>query len=303
MSFSFVRTAKWLLPLSVLAMIASIVVFVSPGPQVSIEFTGGTLMEVQLPEGKTRDDLSSALASFTGSGTNLSAANLSQTQKGSWFIRIPTLNNEQHTALLAHMNQTIGQVQELQYTTIGPTVGASLKHRSFWALFAACVAIVIYVAAAFRKIPKSLSPWMFGLCAIAALVHDIVITVGIFTVLSHTTTFQMDTLFVTALLSIMGYSVSDTIVIFDRVRDNLIEQGKRADNLTKLADDSLWQSFSRTLNTGLCALIMLFALLIFGSESIRWFMLALIVGTLIGTYSSFFVATPLLVFWKKWSSR
>lgn len=300
---SFVRASKFLLPLSVLAIIASVVLFIQPGPQVSIEFTGGTLMDVDLPDGKTRDDLAAALASFGDETLNLETAGISRTTNDTYFVRIPTLTNEQHTALLEHLDSTLGDVQELQYNTIGPTVGQSLKQRSFWALIAASVAIVIYLAIAFRKIPKALSPWTFGLSAIAALVHDIVITIGIFTVLSHYTTFQIDTLFVTALLSIMGYSVSDTIVIFDRIRDNLQEEGKRINDFSALADRSLSQSFSRTINTGLGALIMLFALFFFGSESIRWFMLALIVGTVIGTYSSYFVATPLLVWWQKYRTK
>lgn len=303
MQFSFTRAARFLFPVSVLLVAASVVLFYNPGPVLSIEFTGGTLMELQLPEGKTKSDLSSALTSFTQEGVDAKEAALSQTRTGTWLVRMQTLDTAEHTAMLAHLNQSLGSVQELQYTTIGPTVGSSLKRNAFWALFAAGIAIVIYLAAAFRKIPKSMSPWTFGISAIIAVIHDVVITVGIFTILSRYTSFQIDTLFVTALLSIMGYSVSDTIVIFDRIRDNLIEGGKRIDNFEKIADDSLWQSFSRTINTGLCALIMLFCLFFLGSESIRWFMLALIVGTFIGTYSSFFVATPLLVFWKKWSSR
>lgn len=295
---SFIRASRFLLPLSALAVLASAVVFFTPGPEVSIEFTGGTLMEVDLAEDITDDQLADALASFTQDGLNLSVASISETRTGSYFVRIPTLTNEQHTALVSHLSGSLGEFQELQYTTIGPTVGASLKRRAAWALLAAAVAIVVYLAAAFRKVPKTLSPWTFGLSAIAALVHDIVITVGIFTIISRYTTFQIDTLFVTALLSIMGYSVSDTIVIFDRIRDNLTEMGKRAGGFEEVADLSLKQSFSRTINTGLGALIMLFALFFFGSESIRWFMLALIVGTVIGTYSSYFVATTLLAVWK-----
>lgn len=302
-TFSFVKASRFLLPLSVIAMIGSIVVFVSPGPQISIEFTGGTLMEVELPEGKMDTDLRTSLASFTTNDIDLSDAILAQTRSGSWFVRTQTLDNDQHTALIAHLKKTIGDVTELQYTTIGPTVGASLKQRSFWALLAASIAIVIYLAATFRKIPKSLSPWAFGVNAIIAVIHDLTITVGIFTVLSWYTTFQIDTLFITALLSIMGYSVSDTIVIFDRVRDNLVEEGKRINDFSELADRSLRQSFMRTINTGLGALIMLISLYIFGTESIRWFILALIIGTIIGTYSSYFIATPLLVFWKSRSKR
>lgn len=260
-------------------------------------------MELSLPDGKTQQDLQGALGTFTHGDGNLAHADIAATRTETYFVRIPTISNEEHTNLVTHLNAKLGSVQELQYTTIGPTVGASLKRKAFWALFAASVAIVIYLAAAFRKIPKAFSPWTFGISAIVALVHDIVITVGIFIILSQYTTFQIDTLFVTALLSIMGYSVSDTIVIFDRIRDNLNEEGKRGGNLAELADRSLKQSFSRTINTGLGALIMLFALFFFGSESIRWFILALIIGTVIGTYSSYFVATPMLVVWQKLSKK
>lgn len=300
---SFIRLSRWLLPVSAILVIASAVIFITPGPRVSIEFTGGTLMEVSLPEGKTSGDLQAALASFPKEGGSLETATISRTRTDTYFARMTTLTNDEHTALVAHLNTTLGPIQELQYTTIGPTVGASLKQRAFWALTAATIAIVLYLGFAFRKVPRELSPWAFGACAIVALLHDIAITIGIFTIISHYTTFQIDTLFVTALLSIMGYSVSDTIVIFDRIRDNMIQEGRRGGDFADIADRSLMQSFSRTINTGLGALIMLFALFFFGSESIRWFMLALIVGTVIGTYSSYFLATPLLVFWKKRSSK
>ncbi len=293
----FTRLAKVLLPISALLMISSLVLLFNPGPQLSIEFTGGTQMEVELAATKTQADLASAFASFKkGTDAAVDPA-ITKTKTETYFARMRNLSNEDHTALLAHLKNTLGDVRELQYTTIGPSVGANLKQRAFWALAAAVAAIITYIAFAFRKIPKQFSPWSFGTVAILALVHDIVITLGIFTVLSHYTTFQVDTLFISALLSIMGYSVSDTIVIFDRIRDNMNED-KRGD-FEHIANRSLKQTLTRTLNTGLGALIMLFALFFFGSESIRWFMLALIIGTVIGTYSSFFVAAPLLVFWRK----
>ena len=296
---SFTRLSRLLLPVSGLLVLASAVLFfVTPGPRIGIEFTGGTLLEMNLPEGKTREDLEQQLEAFRIAEQPLSSISLARTKTDTWFVRIPTLSNEEHTALLTHLRSSLGTFDELQYTTIGPTVGRSLKQRAFWALFAATIAIVLYVALAFRSIPRAFSPWTFGISAIVALVHDILITLGIFTILSHTTTFQVDTLFVTALLSIMGYSVSDTIVIFDRIRDNLIQEKGRGD-FGAIAERSLRQSFSRTLNTGLGALIMLFALFFFGSESIRWFILALIVGTVVGTYSSFFIATPFLVYSQK----
>lgn len=294
---SFTRLAGFFLPVSAVLVVASLVAFVYPGPKLSIEFTGGTLIELRLPEGVTMERLETALRDVRFGEAALADVDVTA-GGGSYFVRTQTIDNNEHAQLLAALAEDLGDVQELQYTTIGPTVGASLKTRALYALVAALVAIVLYVAAAFRKIPSHLSPWSFGIVAIIALLHDVAITLGIFTILSHVTTFQMDTLFVSALLSIMGYSVSDTIVIFDRIRDNLFAEGKRGD-FTRIAEQSLRQSLTRTLNTGLGALIMLFALFFFGSESIRWFILALIVGTLVGTYSSFFIATPLLALWRK----
>jgi preprotein translocase subunit SecF len=297
MKFSFVRSGPAFLLVSAVLVIISLVLLVYPGPELSIEFTGGTLMEMQLPDGKAKEDLETALSTYQIDGKNVQNVSIAQTKTKSFFIRMQPLSNEQHLDLVKHLESTLGTVKEVQYTTIGPTVGSTLKKRSLISLSIATIAIILYVALAFRKVPRKLSPWRFGVIAVLALLHDILITVGIFTILSKFTTFQVDTLFISALLSIMGYSVNDTIVIFDRIRENL--QQERGEDIGTIAERSLWQTLTRTFNTGLGALIMLFAFFFLGSESIRWFILTLILGTVIGTYSSFFVATPLLVFWKK----
>lgn len=294
---SFIGASRFLLPLSLVLSIGSLVLLVYPGPRLGVEFTGGTLMEIQLPEGKTKDDLESALADLTLEERALGNVALSSTRDQSVFIRSRALGNEEHLALGKHIEKTLGPSPELQFTTIGPTVGRSLRLRALWAIAIASLAIILYLAFAFRKIPKRLSPWTFAISAIIATLHDTLVTLGIFTIMSHMTSFEMDLLFVSALLSIIGYSVNDTIVVFDRIRDNLFLDTHRED-FTALTERSLRQTLTRTINTGTGALIMLFALFFFGAESIRWFVLTLIVGTIVGTYSSFFVAAPLLVYRK-----
>lgn len=294
---SLLRPAKFFLGLSLALVIASIALMVVPGPKLSIDFTGGTLMELRLPEEATKEDVDSAMQSFE-SDPALGNVALSVTKSQSVLLRMRDLSNEEHLALLAHLKGDLGQIKELQFTTIGPTVGASLKRRSFWALGIAAVAIVLYIAFVFRKVPRKLSPWRFGIIAVITLLHDVCITVGIFIIISHVTTFEFDTLFITALLTILGYSVNDTIVIFDRIRDNLQDQGRK-EEFAVVADRSLSQSITRSINTSVSTLIMLSCLFILGSESIRWFVLTLIVGAIVGTYSSLFLATPLLVYWKK----
>ena len=254
-------------------------------------------MEITLPEGKTKEDAQMALREYSTEPPIGNVA-ISTTRSGTAVLRMRNLSNEEHLALLAHLETSLGELEEQQFTTIGPTVGASLKRRSIWALSLAGIAIVFYIAFAFRKVPRRLSPWKFGMIAVITLLHDVLITVGIFVMLSHLTNFEFDTLFITALLTIIGYSVNDTIVIFDRIRDNLATQERRED-FEATAVRSLRESITRSINTSASTLIMLCMLFFLGSESIRWFVLTLIVGAIIGTYSSLFLATPLLVYWRK----
>ena len=293
---SFLKLARFFVPLSAVLVVISLVLLVYPGLKLSLDFTGGTMMELRLPEGKAKTDLEAALDSYAGE--RLGNVSLAETRARTVLLRLRNLSNEEHTALLDHIEQTGGPVTELQFTTIGPTVGASLKRRSLWALGLASLAIVGYIAFAFRQIPRHLSPWRFGVIAVATLLHDILITVGIFVILSQFTTFEVDTLFVTALLTILGYSVNDTIVIFDRIRDNLLHQDRR-EPFPVVAEKSLQQTLSRSLKTAVGTLIMLFSLLFLGAPNISWFVLTLIIGIFFGTYSSIFIATPLLVYWRK----
>jgi preprotein translocase subunit SecF len=255
------------------------------------------MMEISLPEGTEKSTVEEALSTFE-SEIALGNVALSKTKDSTVIMRMRDISNDEHIALQQHLRSELGQVREMQFTTIGPTVGSSLKQRSFWALTIAAIAIVLYIAFAFRKVPRKLSPWRFGIIAVVTLIHDVLITVGIFILISQVTSFEFDTLFITALLTIIGYSVNDTIVIFDRIRDNLSEQGRK-EEFAAVADRSLSQSITRSINTSVSTLIMLSCLFILGSESVRWFVLTLIVGAIIGTYSSLFLATPLLVYWKK----
>lgn len=297
---SLIKLSKVLMTISAIAVIASVVLFFVPGPKLSMEFTGGTLINIVLPAGKTKADIQSAIESFrTADDQSLGNFTLSMTREGNLLIRSGTLSNEEHLALLAHLQQKTGSaIDEKQFTTIGPTVGATLKRQSVYALIFASIGIVFYIAFAFHRVPRKLSPWRFGVFAVVAMIHDLAITTGIFVVLSQLTTFEFDTLFITALLTVLGYSVNDTIIIFDRIRENVAFVDKHED-FAVTAERSLRETIVRTLNTSLTTLITLFCLYFLGSESIRWFILALIIGICLGNYSSYFIATPLLVFIKK----
>jgi preprotein translocase subunit SecF len=161
--------------------------------------------------------------------------------------------------------------------------------------------IVFYIAYAFRKITKPITSWKFGWAAIIALLHDLVIVLGLFSILGHFAHVEVDTMFVTALLTVLGFSVHDTIVVFDRIRENLrIEAGKP---IEEIVNHSINQTIVRSLNTSLTVLFVLLSLLLFGGATIKYFVLALFVGVIAGTYSSIFIASPILVIWEKWQNR
>ena len=294
---SFRTFGKICTTLSGSLVLVSIILIIIPGPKLSIDFTGGSLLELQLPEHAGKEEVIMSLRRFDNDQHPLGNVAVSETREKTFLLRLRTLSSEEHSALLLHLQKDFSHVTELQFTTIGPTVGSSLQKRAILALFLAMIAIVLYVAFAFRNIPKRYSPWKFGIIAVLALIHDVSITTGVFVILSHTTSFEFDTLFVTALLTITGYSVNDTIIIFDRIRENLSLQSK-ADTFEMIASRSLLQSLTRSLNTSISTIIMLIALFLLGPANIQWFILALVIGFIIGTYSSIGVATPLLVYWK-----
>ncbi len=290
----FLKPAKYFFILSTTLTILSIVLVFVPGPRLSIEFTGGTRMELKTASSvQTADTVISAIKAFKGEDL---VPTVNKLKNGNFLVRIKEINDDTHKALIAHLTEKLGELEQVQYTTIGPTVGHTLKIRAAYAIITASLGIILYLAFAFRKIPRRYSPWKFGVVAVATLLHDVMVTVGVFVILSYYTTFEVDTLFVTALLTILGYSVNDTIIIFDRIRDNLAIQ-ERKEDFGITSNKAVNQTWKRSCYTSGSTLIMLFSLFFLGSTSIHWFVLALIIGIILGTYSSIFVATPLLVYW------
>ena len=195
------------------------------------------------------------------------------------------------------LNNKLGKVEELRFETVGPVIGQESTRNAFKAVIAASIAIIIYIAASFRQIPKPYSPWKFGVAAVLALIHDVLVVIGIFSLLGHFFHVEIDSLFITALLTVMGFSVHDSIVVFDRIRENLRKMS--GEPFDRIVNASLVQTLARSLSTSLTVIFTLFALLLFSGESNRWFIVALLVGITSGTYSSIFNASPLLVIWEE----
>ncbi len=278
--------------LAVVALAATIFFPVNWG----LDFTGGTMMEVRMGEMTNEEVVQKLDEVETEISADFGIPQVVSTDQGTTLIRMKHITEEQHQAVITKLSDGQESFEEVRFTTVGPTIGATLKHKAAIALVLTSLMIVLYIAFAFRKVTRDISAWKFGVSAIVALLHDVLIVIGVFVILGHYFDVEVDALFITALLTVMGFSVHDTIVVFDRIRENLRFRGNN-ETLAETANKALNQTMARSLNTSICTLITITALFIFGAESIRWFVLALIIGITAGTYSSIFIASPMLVWW------
>jgi len=270
----------------------------------SVEFTGGTKIEYKVPDNLDKNAVLGVLrqeeADIQKENPKISLGNIVLQKSGQdeLIVKMRQIDDDTKTKVSAALTKYNSQIKELAATDISPTVGSRLITTMLIALLVVLAIIILFLAYAFRNIPRSLNPFKFGAAAIFALIHDVVITTGLFCLLGIIMRVEIDPLFLTALLTILGYSVQDTIVVFDRFRENLRFQ-RRDQTLSDLADISLNQTLARSINTSLTTFITVTALFLLGGASIRYFMLALMFGIIVGTYSSIFIASPILVAWQK----
>ncbi|MBI2617311.1 protein translocase subunit SecF [Candidatus Gottesmanbacteria bacterium] len=284
--------------ISGLVIIPGIVALVFWGLRPAIDFTGGTLLEFQISPQKTH---SAESIRQVVEKESVEIASIQKSGENTYLLRLKPIDTIKNRELQNALKNGYGDITQLRYETVGPTIGSETTANAMKAVLIASVAIIIYIALAFRQVPKPYSSVKFGICAVAALIHDILVVVGIFSIFGHFFHVEIDTLFITALLTIMGFSVHDTIVVFDRIRENL--QKMPSQSFEHIVNVSIIQTLARSLATSLTVIFTLFSLLLFGGESIRWFVVALLIGIVSGTYSSIFNAAPLLVFWEERKKR
>jgi preprotein translocase subunit SecF len=208
---------------------------------------------------------------------------------------------EQYNQIIQKLEAKFGTVKELRFEAIGPTISNELAQKTIWAVLLASLAIILYLAWAFRNVPAPTSSWRFGICAIAALLHDVLFVLGVYSILGHFYNVEIDILFLPAILTVMSFSVHDSIVVFDRIRENLRKYSR--ESFEEVVNISINETLVRSLNVSLTVVVTLLALYLFGAESIKPFLLTLIIGLISGTYSSIFNASPLLVSWHYWTSK
>ncbi len=249
---------------------------------------------------KQVDEKTTTLLKQTFASDNIQIATLQPSGK-QVIIRTTPITEKENTKLLSDLQKKIPSFKQEEFETIGPTIGNETTLNAIKAVVVASILIVLYIAWSFRKVPKPTSSWKFGVAAIVALLHDVLVLIGVFSLLGHFLHVEVDSLFITALLTVMGFSVHDTIVVFDRIRENLLRGTNPS--FAQTVNDSMLQTLGRSLNTSLTAMLVLFTLLIFGGETIRWFVIALLLGIASGTYSSIFNAAPLLVSWDEFERK
>jgi preprotein translocase subunit SecF len=292
-----VRNRKITYILSSALVAASFFALIFWGFKPGIDFTGGSLLEAEYPDG--RPEISEIQESVNGLG--LGEVFLIPSGDKEIIVRLKDITEAEHQKLLVVLALGSKKFEEKQFSSIGPVIGKELQKKSWIAISIVVLMIIFYIAWAFRKVSRPVSSWKYGVAAIIALIHDVSIPSGLFAVLGHFKGVEIDILFITALLTTLGFSVHDTIVVFDRIRENLKKQ--IGINFEDTVEHSIRQTLTRSINTSFTVFLVLIALLIFGPASTKYFSLALMVGVAFGTYSSIFLASPLLVTWHKWSEK
>lgn len=277
---------------SILALGAIFTFGLKPG----IDLVGGSILQITYPESDPDVSAIRAVVEPLAFGE----VRVQEANEKDFVLRQRDLTTEEKTMLMSALN-TLGSVEEIQFNSIGPSIGAELVRKAWWAIGLVTFSIIIFIAFAFRGVSKPVASWKYGVVAIITLIHDILIPTGLFALLGYTHGAEVGVFFIVALLTTLGISINDTIVVFDRIRENLRlnEEKKRLEIFADVVWRSVVQTLARSINTSLTVLVVLGALFMFGPESTRDFSLTLIVGMIAGTYSSILLASPLLVLIEK----
>ncbi len=296
---SFQRFQNFFFVIPAVAVALSIVAIVVLGLKPGIDLAGGSLLEVSYPTERPEAGQVEEKVSALGYGEIRVQASGEQ----SLILRQRVLTQEEKNALDETL-ASFGENTEVQYNSVGPAIGEEMVQKAWWAIVLVSISIILFIAFAFRHVSEPVSSWKYGLVAIVTLLHDILIPTGLFAFLGYMNGAEVGALFIVALLTILGISINDTIVVFDRIRENLRlnEENRRKEIFADVVWRSIVQTLARSVNTSVTVVIMLAALFVWGPVATKDFSLTLIVGMVAGTYSSILLAAPLLVYIERWDA-
>ena len=299
MTYRIIKKRKFFLAIAASAMLASIVFLSLWGLNFGVDFKGGSSLEAEFSG--YQPSIAEIQAALAGDVNNL----VVQPTNDSVILRFREDSEEAHQAVVASLKEIIKDKEgvsfkELQFNSVGPSIGKELKSKSFNSIIIVLIMIITYISFAFRKVSKPVASWKYGVAAIIALAHDVLFILGAFSLLGHFYGIEINTPFIAAILTVLGYSVSDTIIVFDRIRENLPKSREDFENTINV---SVNQTMSRSINTSFSSILALLAILFFGGDTVKDFALALTIGIFVGTYSSIFIASPVLVVWDNLTRR
>jgi len=275
---------------------ASIVALFAFGLKPGIDFTGGSILEADYKQDRpSNQEMREKL-----SGLDLGSFSVQPTGDKGVILKMKSIDEDTHAKVLENLGINEGKIEEKRFESIGPAVGAELKGKTSLVIFLALLSMVVYIILAFRRVQRPIRSWQYGIVALITLFHDILIPLGVFAVLGKLYGVEITIPVITALLTVLGYSINSTVVVFDRIRENVFRGGE---SFEEVVDRSLNQTLTRQLNTSLTTLFVLLAIFFFGGPTLKYFSLALILGVVSGMYSSFFISGSLLVSWLKMRNR
>jgi preprotein translocase subunit SecF len=297
-----VRHRRFFFWLTGLLLAGSVAALILIPPKLSIEFTGGSLVEVVYTDARPeRQALTDRVK-----GAGFADASVRESGERGVVVRTHSLTPDEHQKLLAALSQNgRDALTESRFNSIGPSLGRELAVKALYAIAAVTLAIMLYIAWAFRRVSKPVPAWGYGIISVAMLAIDIIVPAGFFAIYAFFTGAHIDTLFVVALLALMGYCINDVIVIFDRIREHLRfnEEKKIVEPFEETVGKSITETLGRSINTSLTAALALLAIVLFGSESVRTFALVMLVGVIVGTFSSIVRSAPLLIPVAAWAEK
>ncbi len=278
-------------------ILTSIFAFFFFGVKQGIDLAGGTNWQIQIENSAIKEsDMRSILDGLTGN-SNLTIKSLPERN---FLIKLPNLSEENHQKYLQALQEKFGEIKEQSFESIGPTVGQELKNRFIWAFLLGLLGIMLYVAWAFRGVSYPVKSWKYGMIVVLCGFHDIIVPVGLMAFLGWRQGIEIDTNFIVALMFILGYSINDTIVVFDRIRENLVLTHNKGNfDFAGLINIAIKQTLARSINTSLTTVLAILPLYFIGPLSLKYFILTLMLGIIVGSYSSIFIASPLLYVWHR----
>ncbi len=311
MQIAFLKYKKIYFIFSGILILASLVCLIVFGLKPGIDFTGGSILEIEyIEERPSNQEIKETLSDL-----DLGEVLVQPTEERGTILKMKDISEDTHQQVLEKLRENeegeedesssspiagARELEERRFESIGPVIGQELKDKTIIVIILSLFSIVLYIAWSFRKISRPIPSWQYGMVSLLALFHDVLIPIGIFSILGKYQNVQITIPVITALLAVLGYSINNTVVVFDRIRENLL---KHVGTYQEIVNNSLNQTLTRSINTSLTTLFVLVAIFFLGGETLKYFALALILGIIAGTYSSIFLASPILVAWLRWRKR